>query len=107
MKIAEWLASEQEFLNNVSIKDIAAEYPGMRLSHWEGSNVALKRANSKAIFILSKDSIGESIEEVVPKLQKGFSLRKGSESEYSDQNEDFVAVICGSNEETLSLDSLL
>lgn len=107
MKIADWLKSEEEFLNNVTVRDLAAEYPGLKLSHWEGSNVALKRGDSKAIFVLSQDSMGESIEEVVPKLQKGFTLRKGSESDYSDQNEDFVAVICSSKEETLDLDSLL
>lgn len=107
MKIADWLNSTEEFLNNVTLTDLASEYPGLRLSHWEGSNVALKRGDSKAIFILSKDSMGESIESVVPELKKGFTLRKGSESDYADQNDDFVAVICQSNEETLSLDSLL
>ncbi|HHX70543.1 MAG TPA: hypothetical protein GX708_21135 [Gallicola sp.] len=107
MKISDWLNSSEEFLNNVSLADLAAEYPGMRLSHWDGSNVALKRGDSKAIFVLSQESMGSSIEEVVPQLRKGFTLRKGSESDYSDQNDDFVAVICQSNEDTLSLDSLL
>ena len=107
--IVAWSKSGEEFMNNVTLRDVISEFPDANISAWKGEDPNVKiKSGGKTVLLISKKSFGSTMEQVKENLKKSFTVRAVSEDyREGEMATEALGVLCLGNLEEESLANLI